>query len=357
MKRFKQIREKTDLNFSGAIKEIDKLAKSEPNGKADFTKVKDLLKKKDLKGAMKHVKSLKGDHKDMLLFVLANYNLTEQYLIERGFTKKTLEKIEKISKSSASPEAKKASIEALVHRELGLRKEEVELEEADRSMMIAAVKAALKKKGVARAQYPKIGGGKNNMGAFATLNGQVIAYDGNFNDVVTNVYNQLLKDPKKYGLKEEVELEEALIDYKRMGGKLYRRSDKGQWKPYNKNIEFRQDKNKTYKRIDKGMWKPLGKNERLLEETELEEAALPKRPEFTPELEKAWKKAKTAKQRRAIIVQYDIRSGFSTARPGDVKLGIANTIKMNPNKKIAALDTDGKLIYITGKPMKVHYVK
>jgi len=87
---------------------------------------------------------------------------------------------------------------------------------------------------------------------------------------------------------------------------------------------------------------------------ELDEA-LEKRPELTPEFEKAWKSAGKA-QKAALLKKHDVQSAFSKARGGDVKLGIRNALQSNPDKKMLAVDDEGRLLYVTGKPMKIHYV-
>ena len=64
-----------------------------------------------------------------------------------------------------------------------------------------------------------------------------------------------------------------------------------------------------------------------------------------------------AKDKKAVLKKYDITSGISRLRPGEIKLGIRN--ELNGRTSFAALDTDGKLIIISGteKAPKIRYVK
>ena len=69
----------------------------------------------------------------------------------------------------------------------------------------------------------------------------------------------------------------------------------------------------------------------------------------------AWGAAKTQSERAKLIKQYGLQVGVSKLRPGEVKLGIANELKMNSKKEIPALDLAGELIIITGNPTKIKY--
>lgn len=73
------------------------------------------------------------------------------------------------------------------------------------------------------------------------------------------------------------------------------------------------------------------------------------------DLIKDWGAAKTQAERAKLIKKYGLQVGVSKLRPGEVKLGIANELKMNPKKEIPALDGDGELIIISGNPPKIKY--
>jgi hypothetical protein len=72
-------------------------------------------------------------------------------------------------------------------------------------------------------------------------------------------------------------------------------------------------------------------------------------------LESDWAGAKSIAKQQAVIKKYDLVPVMSKVRPGEVKLGVANELKMNPKKKIVGLDSDGKLISLTGWPIKITY--
>jgi hypothetical protein len=72
---------------------------------------------------------------------------------------------------------------------------------------------------------------------------------------------------------------------------------------------------------------------------------------------KRWKAAKSPSAKAQLAKEYDIQNAFSKLRGGDIKLGIANELKSRPHRKIVALDDKGEFIYVTGKPMKIHYFK
>jgi hypothetical protein len=123
-------------------------------------------------------------------------------------------------------------------------------------------------------------------------------------------------------------------------GKIY--SEKG------KAVEF-DDKEKAEKAVAKikGHSSMTGKEvkvDTLNEESETEIAAIEK--EYL-----------AAKDKKAVLKKYDITSGISRLRPGEIKLGIRN--ELNGRTSFAALDTDGKLIIISGteKAPKIRYVK
>jgi hypothetical protein len=123
-------------------------------------------------------------------------------------------------------------------------------------------------------------------------------------------------------------------------GKIY--SEKG------KAVEF-DDKEKAEKAVAKikGHSSMTGKEvkvDNLNEESETEIAAIEK--EYL-----------AAKDKKAVLKKYDITSGISRLRPGEIKLGIRN--ELNGRTSFAALDTDGKLIIISGteKAPKIRYVR
>jgi hypothetical protein len=70
---------------------------------------------------------------------------------------------------------------------------------------------------------------------------------------------------------------------------------------------------------------------------------------------KDWGTAKSAAERAKVIKKYDLMVGVSRLRPGEVKLGIANELKMNSKKEIPALDLKGDLIIVSGNPPKIKY--
>ena len=76
--------------------------------------------------------------------------------------------------------------------------------------------------------------------------------------------------------------------------------------------------------------------------------------EDTTEVENAWK---AASNKKAVIAKYNLSSGISSLRPGEIKLGIRN--QMNGKRSFAALDNEGQLVIISGTSTapKIRYVK
>lgn len=74
----------------------------------------------------------------------------------------------------------------------------------------------------------------------------------------------------------------------------------------------------------------------------------------TSTIEKEWL---ASKDKKSIIKKYSLAPGISSIRAGELKLGIKN--ELNGKKSFAALDTDGKLIIVSGTASapKIRYVK
>jgi hypothetical protein len=74
----------------------------------------------------------------------------------------------------------------------------------------------------------------------------------------------------------------------------------------------------------------------------------------TSTIEKEWL---ASNDKKSIIKKYSLASGISAIRAGELKLGIKN--ELNGKKSFAALDTDGKLIIVSGTASapKIRYVK
>jgi hypothetical protein len=91
---------------------------------------------------------------------------------------------------------------------------------------------------------------------------------------------------------------------------------------------------------------------KLLESTELEEAALPFK-----ELEKAWIRTKgNDKKREKLIKKHKLKPLISNVRQGSIKLGPLNDLNSKTgNHTIAGLDADGELIFISNNPIRIHY--
>lgn len=147
-------------------------------------------------------------------------------------------------------------------------------------------------------------------------------------------------DPVRSALNKKKGMTESSKYVINIEGKIY--SEKG------KAVEF-DDKEKAEKAVSKikGHSSMTGKNvkvDNLNEESETEIATIEK--EYL-----------AAKDKKAVLKKYDITSGISRLRPGEIKLGIRN--ELNGRTSFAALDTDGKLIIISGteKAPKIRYVK
>lgn len=147
-------------------------------------------------------------------------------------------------------------------------------------------------------------------------------------------------DPVRSALNRKKGMMESSKYVINIEGKIY--SEKG------KAVEF-DDKEKAEKAVAKikGHSSMTGKEvkvDNLNEESETEIAAIEK--EYL-----------AAKDKKAVLKKYDITSGISRLRPGEIKLGIRN--ELNGRTSFAALDTDGKLIIISGteKAPKIRYVK
>lgn len=89
--------------------------------------------------------------------------------------------------------------------------------------------------------------------------------------------------------------------------------------------------------------------DKKIEVVQIKEAA-----DDTTEVENAWK---AASDKKAVVKKYNLSSGISSLRPGEIKLGIRN--QMNGKRSFAALDNEGKLIVISGTSSapKIRYVK
>ena len=94
------------------------------------------------------------------------------------------------------------------------------------------------------------------------------------------------------------------------------------------------------------------KQPEIKESTDLEEA---KRP--FKELEKAWIRTKgNEKAREKLIKKHDLKPIISNVRPGSIKLGPLNDLKMKKgDHTMAGLDADGELIFVTNNPVKIYY--
>jgi len=147
-------------------------------------------------------------------------------------------------------------------------------------------------------------------------------------------------DPVRSALNKKKGMMESSKYVINIEGKIY--SEKG------KAVEF-DDMEKAEKAVAKikGHSSMTGKEvkvDTLNEESDTEIAAIEK--EYL-----------AAKDKKAVLKKYDITSGISRLRPGEIKLGIRN--ELNGRTSFAALDTDGKLIIISGteKAPKIRYVK
>ena len=98
---------------------------------------------------------------------------------------------------------------------------------------------------------------------------------------------------------------------------------------------------------------PSGSVDAVLgESVDLEEATLPFK-----ELEKAWIRTKgNQKRREKLIKKHNLKPLISKVRPGAIKLGPLNNLKMKTgNYTMAGLDADGELIFVTNNPLKIRY--
>ena len=98
---------------------------------------------------------------------------------------------------------------------------------------------------------------------------------------------------------------------------------------------------------------PSGSVDAVLgESVDLEEATLPFK-----ELEKAWIRTKgNDKKREKLIKKHNLKPLISNVRPGAIKLGPLNNLKMKTgNYTMAGLDADGELIFVTNNPLKIRY--
>ena len=105
--------------------------------------------------------------------------------------------------------------------------------------------------------------------------------------------------------------------------------------------------------VVKAKLKDLG----LSESTEIEEAKAP----FAA-LEKDWLRVKgvdtprATKTRERLIKKYNLKPIISSVRPGSIKLGPLNDLKMKMgDHTIAGLDAEGELIFVTNNPVKIYY--
>lgn len=94
------------------------------------------------------------------------------------------------------------------------------------------------------------------------------------------------------------------------------------------------------------------KKRSMKEDVELQEATLPFK-----ELEKAWIRAKdNDKKKEKLIKRHNLKPLISNVRPGAIKLGPLNNLKMKTgNHTMAGLDADGELIFVTNNPLKIRY--
>ena len=109
---------------------------------------------------------------------------------------------------------------------------------------------------------------------------------------------------------------------------------------------------KTKKKQNVGS--PLKEYEDKETESELQEAAPFK------SLEQKWLATKGDKTKQGrLIKKHGLKPLISKVRPGAVKLGVLNDLKVKGNKNatFAGLDADGELIFVTNNPTKIYYAK
>jgi hypothetical protein len=77
-------------------------------------------------------------------------------------------------------------------------------------------------------------------------------------------------------------------------------------------------------------------------------------------LGKRWLATKGDKQKQAkLIKKHDLKPIISKVRPGEIKLGVLNSLKAKGIKAatFAGLDADSELIFVSNNPTKVYYAK